>query len=129
MAKIKNPDEYMRDREPYRCWCDPICPTGASDLPDETGSPPDVASLGRTGDWRVTRPVMPDDPDECIRCCQCWMMCPEAAILLDDDLSPHIDYEFCKGCLICVEICPKKCIREVRETESPCEEPPTLPTP
>ena len=40
-----------------------------------------------------------------------------------------IDYEYCKGCLICVEVCPKKCIDEVRETESSGEQPPTIPTP
>ncbi len=129
MAKIDDPDAYMQDRQPYRRWCDEPAPTGADDLPDEAAAPPDVASLGQTGDWRVTRPVMPDDLELCNRCCQCWMMCPEAAITLDDDLTPHIDYEYCKGCMICAEVCPRKCIEEVRETESDGEPPPPIPTP
>jgi pyruvate ferredoxin oxidoreductase delta subunit len=129
MAKIENPHEFMKDREPLKPWCDTPDPTGAEDLPDECGAPPGVASLGQTGDWRVTRPVMPEDEQLCSHCCQCWMMCPEGAITLDDDLTPHIDYEFCKGCMICAEVCPRKCIGEVRETESSGEQPPPIPTP
>ncbi len=129
MAKIENTDEFMRDRHPYAPWTDTPHPTGADDLPEETAAPPDVASLGQTGDWRVTRPVMPEDASRCNRCCQCWMMCPEAAILLDEDLTPRIDYEYCKGCMICAEVCPRKCIDEVRETDSSGDQPPTLPTP
>ncbi len=129
MAKIENPDDFMRDRSPHVSWSQDALPTGAADLPEETAAPPDVASLGRTGDWRVNRPVMPEDTELCSRCCQCWMMCPEGAITLDEDETPHIDYEYCKGCLICVEVCPKKCITEVRETESSGERPPVIPTP
>ncbi|MBN1343436.1 MAG: 4Fe-4S binding protein [Phycisphaerae bacterium] len=119
----------MRSHEPVGPWRDTPSPTGAEDLADVPASPPDVASLGRTGDWRVTRPVMPEDVERCSRCCMCWMMCPEGAISLDEDQTPHIDYEFCKGCMICAEICPRKCIDEVRETEASGDQPPILPTP
>jgi len=129
MAKIENPDEYMRDRAFYEPWREVDETTGANDLPDEAASVPDRASLGPTGDWRVTRPVMPNEPSQCSRCCQCWMMCPEGVITLDDDRLPHIDYEYCKGCMICAEVCPRHCITEIRETESIGEQPPPIPTP
>jgi len=117
MAKVQDPDEYMRDRRPYTPWRDWPATEGIGSLADEPGSPPGEASLGRTGDWRVTRPVMPSDPERCSRCCLCWMMCPEGVITLDEGLLPHIDYEYCKGCMICAEVCPRKCIGEVRESE------------
>ncbi len=128
MAKIEDPEEFMRIRAELDPWCEEPAPTGAEDLPDETGTPPNRGSLGKTGDWRVSRPVMPEDIEQCSRCCMCWMMCPEGAISLDEDDTPYIDYEYCKGCLICVEVCPKKCIQESRESES-SGQPPTIPTP
>jgi pyruvate ferredoxin oxidoreductase delta subunit len=129
MAKVENPDEFMRDRRPYTPWRDVDDTSGIGNLPDDPACPPSEASMGRTGDWRVSRPVMPSDADLCSRCCQCWMMCPEGVITLDDDLLPQIDYEYCKGCMVCAEVCPKKCITEVRETESGGDQPPPLPTP
>jgi pyruvate ferredoxin oxidoreductase delta subunit len=129
MAKIENPEQYMRDRSPYEPWGERPETEGISSLPDECGSPPGEASLGRTGDWRVTKPVMPSDPDQCSRCCQCWMMCPEGVITLDENLMPHIDYEYCKGCMVCVEVCPRECITEVRETEGSGGQPEPIPTP
>ena len=32
--------------------------------------------------------------------------CPDVAINLDSDNFPHIDYDHCKGCMICYEECP-----------------------
>jgi len=34
----------------------------------------------------------------------CWKYCPEPAIFPTD--PPTIDYDFCKGCGICIEECP-----------------------
>ena len=44
-------------------------------------------------------------------CCQ--MYCPDAAI--DQDLK--VDLNFCKGCGICANECPKKAIEMVREEQ------------
>jgi len=67
-----------------------------------------------TGSWRVFKPVI--DKSKCIRCRQCWISCPESAIKLDKNGYPKIDYRVCKGCLICAEVCPVKCIKKVRDT-------------
>jgi len=44
----------------------------------------------------------------------CWKFCPEPAILIKDG-KVLIDYDFCKGCGICCEVCPKKAISMQRE--------------
>lgn len=64
----------------------------------------------RTGAWRSVRPVI--DDDACNRCSWiCSTLCPDSAIRVDADRTPHIDYEHCKGCLVCVEVCPPRAIR------------------
>jgi pyruvate ferredoxin oxidoreductase delta subunit len=51
------------------------------------------------------------------------MFCPEACIDLDEDDTPHIDLDYCKGCGICAEECPKKCISMVRKGSKKEEQP------
>ena len=70
-----------------------------------------VTNLGnttekRTGNWRVSRPVI--DYDRCTKCQVCYDYCPEAAISLGPHNEPVIDYDECKGCLICYNECPVK---------------------
>ncbi len=68
----------------------------------------------RTGLWRVMRPVIDES-----RCRQCWWVCstfcPDNAMPVDSDGQPHIDYEHCKGCGICVVQCPTHAIAAVPE--------------
>jgi len=47
----------------------------------------------------------------------CWVYCPDAAISLQEDNSPKIDYDYCKGCGICANECPVKAIAMHREEE------------
>ena len=69
----------------------------------------------KTGDWRVFKPII--DKSACITCRMCWISCPDAAISLDKDGYPTIDYGLCKGCLICEETCPKdEAITHIRDT-------------
>ncbi|MDD4796942.1 MAG: RnfABCDGE type electron transport complex subunit B [Eubacteriales bacterium] len=45
----------------------------------------------------------------CISCGLCERNCKFGAIKIIDNL-PVIDYEKCRGCMICAEKCPRKCI-------------------
>ena len=54
--------------------------------------------------WRVTKPVF--NIDVCIDCQNCWVWCPDSSILSRDKQMLGIDYDHCKGCEVCVEVCP-----------------------
>ena len=43
---------------------------------------------------------------DCFLCGNCFNFCPDAAIHIDESGRLRIDYEFCKGCGICVQECP-----------------------
>ncbi|MCB9290317.1 MAG: 2-oxoacid:acceptor oxidoreductase family protein [Lewinellaceae bacterium] len=43
---------------------------------------------------------------ECFNCGNCYNFCPDAAIHLDEEGRLRIDYDYCKGCGICVQECP-----------------------
>ncbi len=44
----------------------------------------------------------------CIHCFFCWVFCPDDAILCEDEQVTGINYNYCKGCGICVNECPVK---------------------
>jgi len=68
----------------------------------------------KTGLWRTMRPVI--DYGQCNRCWWvCSTFCPDSAISVDEDGSPQIDYEHCKGCMICVAQCPAHAIQIIPE--------------
>jgi pyruvate ferredoxin oxidoreductase gamma subunit len=70
----------------------------------------------KTGAWRTARPVV--DFARCNRCTWvCSTMCPDSAIQVTADHRPEIDYDHCKGCLICVAVCPQHAIAVVPESE------------
>ena len=63
----------------------------------------------RTGTWSSKKPII--DTEKCIpaksgkpSCFNCWLYCPEAVI--ERTIPPKIDFEYCKGCGICMEECP-----------------------
>ena len=62
----------------------------------------------KTGDWRTYKPVI--DKTKCIKCGKCWLNCPDACYTKNKDGFFDIDYDYCKGCLICEKECPVKCI-------------------
>lgn len=72
-------------------------------------SRPVEGATGKTGTWRVFRPVV--DKEKCNACGLCATYCPDSAI--SDELV--IDLVYCKGCGICANECPKKAIAMVRE--------------
>ena len=59
---------------------------------------------GYVGDWRVNKPVL--NKEYCIDCQNCWIYCPDMCIISKDKKFIEIDYNHCKGCGICVDVCP-----------------------
>jgi len=67
----------------------------------------------KTGGWRTLKPVW--HKEKCIQCMQCWIYCPDNAIPEKKGKRIETDLEFCKGCGICAQVCPVKCIEMVKE--------------
>ena len=66
-----------------------------------------------TGTWRTWKPVW--NEKNCTHCLTCWVFCPEEAFLLKDGKTSRgiarkeikeIHYYHCKGCGLCVKVCP-----------------------
>jgi pyruvate ferredoxin oxidoreductase gamma subunit len=70
-----------------------------------------------TGLWRTMRPII--DYDRCKRCAWiCSTLCPDSTISINEQGYPEIDYQHCKGCLICMSSCPSHAIRAIPEQEA-----------
>ncbi len=68
----------------------------------------------RTGLWRTMRPVI--NYPKCSACAWiCSTYCPDGAINVRTDGYPEIDYDHCKGCLVCVAQCPPHAIESIAE--------------
>ncbi|HUV37615.1 MAG TPA: FAD-dependent oxidoreductase, partial [Patescibacteria group bacterium] len=50
----------------------------------------------------------------CNFCDNCWVFCPDVAILRKEN-EYEINYDYCKGCLVCVTECPRSCISTQEE--------------
>jgi pyruvate ferredoxin oxidoreductase gamma subunit len=82
-------------------------------------------SASRTG-W------MPQFTDEeCIHCGLCATVCPDFCLVWtheqDNDEVPRvrlkgIDYQYCKGCMRCIETCPTEAMTRVTETPGLADE-------
>lgn len=68
----------------------------------------------QTGQWSVVKPFI--DQSKCKLCKQCVIFCPTASIRTSSDKEGIlcIEFDYCKGCGICVNVCPNKCISMVR---------------
>jgi pyruvate ferredoxin oxidoreductase delta subunit len=65
----------------------------------------------KTGDWKVAVPIW--HSEKCIQCMQCPVFCPEDCIPVEKGEKPvrkETDMNYCKGCGICANVCPVKCI-------------------
>ena len=70
--------------------------------------------VSKNSGWRNFRPVV--ETEKCKNCLQCYLYCPDGVISRDKESnSIKIDYDFCKGCGICVKIC--KCDAIKKEAE------------
>jgi len=72
---------------------------------------PGSAKVLKTGVWRNFKPVV---TEKCIGCGTCVLFCPEGCIKIVDKKA-KIDYDYCKGCMICLVECPVKAIIKERE--------------
>jgi indolepyruvate ferredoxin oxidoreductase alpha subunit len=57
------------------------------------------------------RALMDVDPEKCDKCLDCLknLTCP--AIYISEDDSVNIDSSACKGCTVCIQMCPEKAIK------------------
>jgi len=77
-----------------------------------------TSELMQTGLWRTMRPLV--DLERCNRCWWvCSTFCPDGAIAVTEGGYPQIDYDHCKGCLICVAQCPPHAISAIPEHLAP----------
>jgi pyruvate ferredoxin oxidoreductase delta subunit len=70
--------------------------------------------VNKTGTWKDKAPVW--DEKKCIHCMICYVNCPENCILLVKDKQGNAkrdktNLDYCKGCGICANVCPVKCIK------------------
>ncbi len=64
-----------------------------------------TARAVETGRWRSVRPLL--DAAKCISCLKCWVQCPDASIVVDEDARvTDVNLFFCKGCGVCAAVCP-----------------------
>jgi len=80
-----------------------------------TISYPKKGAMGKTGNWRVFKPIL--DKTKCVKCLRCWIFCPEGSIKREKDGTVSIDYEYCKGCGICASVCKGEAITMEREVK------------
>lgn len=69
-----------------------------------------------TGIWRIERPEV--NIEDCVFCGTCQKHCPPNVISVekaDENRGVHFDWNYCKGCGICANVCPKKCIQMIPE--------------
>ncbi|MCL2028815.1 MAG: 4Fe-4S binding protein [Deltaproteobacteria bacterium] len=83
------------------------------DLPFGMTVQPGSSLNFKTGDWRSARPVL--NREACTYCGLCYIYCPEG---IYQDMGPQEKYykpdmDYCKGCGVCAQECPRKCIQMV----------------
>ena len=85
--------------------------------------------VAKNAGWRNMRPVL--DAEKCTGCLQCYLYCPDGCIFRPvrqatdavdaagtaDTAAVAIDYDFCKGCGLCVEVCRFGALAMVPESE------------
>ncbi len=76
----------------------------ANTLQEDRNYSPNSSFTASVADWRIEKPVF--NKDYCIDCQFCWVYCPDISIISRDKKMIGIDMDHCKGCAICVEVCP-----------------------
>ena len=79
--------------------------------------------VAKNAGWRNMRPVL--DAGKCTGCLQCYLYCPDGCVFRParqatdavDAAAVAIDYDFCKGCGVCVEVCRFGALAMIPESE------------
>lgn len=93
----------------------------------ESRASPDPALVTEAQDFLTTDWVTRDDLQRvlqegfrcfscgrCNHCDNCWVYCPDAVISRREGVY-EIDYDYCKGCLLCAAVCPRRVISVIEE--------------
>lgn len=86
LPSARHDNKVYHTRDFYGDFTEVLAPLEISEITDEAGR---CLSCG-----------------ECYNCYNCFNYCPDAAIHVDEMGRLRIDYDYCKGCGICVEECP-----------------------
>lgn len=69
------------------------------------------------------------DTETCVHCGICDIVCPDLCFVWSEDPGAEpavqlqgIDYQYCKGCLKCIDACPTGALTKLREEEGWAEE-------
>jgi len=76
----------------------------AGTLPEDRNYSTNNSHTASVADWRIEKPVY--NKDYCIDCQFCWIYCPDVSIISRDKKMIGVDMDHCKGCGVCVEVCP-----------------------
>jgi L-aspartate semialdehyde sulfurtransferase ferredoxin len=90
-----------------------------AEVPDEAQEK--IIKAFRKRGVSVTVPKLIEvDTEKCFSCGSCVALCPVEAISIDIDSSVQFDKEKCVGstCSICVDACPARAIKSVKQTNS-----------
>lgn len=69
---------------------------------------PGSTEKARTISFRNRKPIT--DFSKCTKCAKCWYVCPDMAFTKQKDGTFLVIENNCKGCGICANECPVKCI-------------------
>ena len=107
----------MKDRE---CWVDFIRRYPEDSVATDqrlAGSP--LVKLGFDEPTAIAETKRCLGDIRCESCDLCRLFCPDLCITRNEKTDAiEIDYDFCKGCGICVAVCPKEAIKMVLEEYS-----------
>ncbi|MDJ0789401.1 MAG: 2-oxoacid:acceptor oxidoreductase family protein [Myxococcota bacterium] len=114
-GRVCPPEEAQLAPHTAPAWVDVPHDAAGISAPDVHGAATSVQV--RTGLWRTVRPEI--DAERCHGCSWiCSTFCPDGAVLATPEGVPRIDYDHCKGCMICASVCPHHAIASVLERDA-----------